>query len=186
MDPTAWEIGPVVDGRVRSFNMPLHPTRHPEGWAIDFPFPSETVGSVHYVTMPTGPLTGKSRIVLEYRVETSDARLVPRHFPDKPGTMTLYFQRAGDDWSRDMHMYRWYAVATTHEPRPGTTSVEARLDDNWISMMHSPSSAYRADFEAALAHAARVGFVLGGGDGLGHGVFATGPFRLVVTAFRIE
>jgi hypothetical protein len=28
--------------------------------------------------------------------------------------------------------------------------------------------------------------VLGGGDGYGHGVFATGPARLIVTEFRVE
>jgi hypothetical protein len=28
--------------------------------------------------------------------------------------------------------------------------------------------------------------VLGGGDGYGHGVFATGPARLIVTDFRVE
>ncbi|MBA3729320.1 MAG: hypothetical protein H0W92_00715 [Sphingomonas sp.] len=41
-------------------------------------------------------------------------------------------------------------------------------------------------FRSALANADEVGFVLGGGDGLGHGVFATGRARLIVTSFRIE
>jgi hypothetical protein len=43
-----------------------------------------------------------------------------------------------------------------------------------------------AAFRAALAEADQVGFVLGGGDGYGHGVFATGPARIVVTDFRVE
>jgi hypothetical protein len=43
-----------------------------------------------------------------------------------------------------------------------------------------------AAFRAAIANADQVGFVLGGGDGFGHGVFATGPARLVVTDFRVE
>jgi hypothetical protein len=41
-------------------------------------------------------------------------------------------------------------------------------------------------FREALAKADQVGFVLGGGDGLGHGVYATGPARLIVTSFRVE
>ncbi|HEX7887920.1 MAG TPA: hypothetical protein VF522_01060 [Ramlibacter sp.] len=186
MDPDNWEIGPIMNGQMRSWNMPLHPSRHPEGWAIEFPYPSQNIGSVHYVTMPTGSLSGKSRIVMEYRVETQDARLVPRWFPDKRGTMTLYFQRAGDDWSRDFEAYRWYAAAMTHEPQPGAAAIEARLDRGWISMTGIACERNRTGFDAALAEAWRVGFVLGGGDGLGHGAYATGPFRLIVTSFRIE
>lgn len=53
-------------------------------------------------------------------------------------------------------------------------------------MMWRASESAPEDFEAALAQASPVGFVLGGGDGLAHGGYATGPFRLVVTAFRIE
>jgi hypothetical protein len=41
-------------------------------------------------------------------------------------------------------------------------------------------------FRDALGDADQVGFVLGGGDGYGHGVFATGRARLIVTDFRIE
>ena len=43
-----------------------------------------------------------------------------------------------------------------------------------------------AEFAAALDGASRIGFVLGGGDGLGHGVYATGPLRLVVTDFSVK
>jgi hypothetical protein len=50
------------------------------------------------------------------------------------------------------------------------------------------SNAYsnRYGFSDALANADQVGFVLGGGDGFGHGVYATGPARLIVTDFRVE
>jgi hypothetical protein len=43
-----------------------------------------------------------------------------------------------------------------------------------------------AAFREAVAEADQVGFVLGGGDGYGHGVHATGRARLVVTSFRVE
>ena len=43
-----------------------------------------------------------------------------------------------------------------------------------------------AEFAEAIANASRIGFVLGGGDGLGHGVYATGPLRIVVTGFEVR
>ena len=52
--------------------------------------------------------------------------------------------------------------------------------------MTSSARTNPAGFRAALAEADQVGFVLGGGDGFGHGVYATGPARLVVTEFRVE
>ena len=53
-------------------------------------------------------------------------------------------------------------------------------------MMGGTAATNPAEFAAALANASRIGFVLGGGDGLGHGVYATGPLRLVVTGFEVR
>ncbi len=51
----------------------------------------------------------------------------------------------------------------------------------------SPSASSNPEaFRDALPEGDQVGFVLGGGDGYGHGVFATGRARLVVTDFRVE
>ncbi len=52
--------------------------------------------------------------------------------------------------------------------------------------MTSSARSNPAAFREALADAHQVGFVLGGGDGHGHGVYATGPAQLVVTEFRVE
>jgi hypothetical protein len=60
------------------------------------------------------------------------------------------------------------------------------LNGNWTAVQSSSARTNPAAFRAALAAADRIGFVLGGGDGFGHGVFATGPARLVVTSFRVE
>ncbi len=62
----------------------------------------------------------------------------------------------------------------------------APLTGNWSAVQSSTARTNPAGFRNALANADQVGFVLGGGEGLGHGVFATGRARLVVTSFRIE
>jgi len=188
LEASAWEIGPIIRGRNYSQGSPLHPTpRKGGGFHIDLPRPP---GSVHYVTIPHGPLTGKRRIVMRYRVEAAPGvRIAPPSAPAGAGMLTLYFQRAGDNWSgrRRFEAYRWYATFATHTPiRPGTHVIAAPLDGNWTAVETSSAQKNPEAFQAALADADRVGFVLGGGDGYGHGVFATGPARIVVTDFRVE
>lgn len=103
--------------------------------------------------------------------------------------ITPYFQRSGDNWSGRgrFEAYRWYATFATHAPiRPGTNEIVAPLDGLWTAVETSSARTNPAAFQAALARADQVGFVLGGGDGYGHGVFATGPARLIVTDFRVE
>ena len=69
---------------------------------------------------------------------------------------------------------------------PATMSMAAPLDGNWTAVQTSSARTSPAAFRDALAEADQVGFVLGGGDGYGHGVFATGRARLIVTEFRVE
>jgi hypothetical protein len=187
-DPRAWVIGPIIRGRNYSRGMPLHPSPGPgDGWHIDLP---RAPGSVHYVTFRHGSLAGKSRIVMRYRVEAAPGvRIAPRTSPASPSMITLYFQRGGDNWSARgrFETYRWYATFATHSPiTPGEHEMVAPLDGNWTAVMTSSARSDPAAFRDALAAADQVGFVLGGGDGFGHGVFATGPARLVVTEFRVE
>ena len=187
-DSAAWEIGPIIRGRNYSPGMPLHPTpRAGGGWQIDLP---RAPGSVHYVTFPTGSLAGKRRIVMRYRVEAAPGvRIAPPSEPEGGGIITLYFQRAGDDWSGRgrFEAYRWYATfATQSLLAVGEHEIVAPLDANWTAVETSSARADPGAFRASLAEADRLGFVLGGGDGYGHGVFATGPARLIVTDFRVE
>jgi hypothetical protein len=103
--------------------------------------------------------------------------------------ITLYFQRFGDSWSGRgrYETYRWYATFATHSPLvPGEHEMVAPLDGLWTAVSTSSARSHPAAFRSALAAADQVGFVLGGGDGYGHGVFATGPARLIVTSFRVE
>ena len=182
-----WEIGPVIRGESRSRGMPLNPSAGPgRAFQIALPGPG---GSVNYVTARHGPLAGKSRMVLEYRVEAAPGvQVVPRTAPQLPAQITLYFQRRGDNWSGrgPFEAYRWYATFATQSPTPGSHRMVAPLTGNWTAVQHSSARSNPAAFSAALAEADRVGFVLGGGDGYGHGVFATGPARLIVTSFRVE
>lgn len=182
-----WVIGPVIDGRNYSRGMPLHPSPGPgRGWHIDLP---QAPGSVHYVTFRHGSLAGKRRIVMRYRVEAAPGvRIVPRTGPALPALITPYFQRSGDDWSSRgrFETYRWYATFATRTLEPGEFEVVAPLDGNWTAVQTSSARSSPAAFREAIAGADRVGFVLGGGEGYGKGVHATGRARLVVTEFRIE
>jgi hypothetical protein len=180
-----WEIGPVIAGTNYSHNVPLHPLPTPDGFAIDFP---ESDG-VHYVTMPSGPLVGHTQIVMSYRVEMDEgASLHPSSQPDAPTIgPVIYFERQGDDWNTDG--YRWWASFNMTTPiEPGTYTITVPLDDAryWSSSNVKDAIKNPDDFLAAKQHTACVGFTLGGGTGLGHGVFATGHVRLVVTQFEVQ
>ena len=186
--PAAWTIGPVIGGRNYSVGMPLRPSPGPRGsLAIDLPPPG---GSVGQVTFRHGSLAGKSRIVMRYRIEAAPGvRILPRTNPAQASMITLFFQRRGDNWSArgPFEAYRWYATFATQSPlAPGERVLVAPLSGNWTAVQHSSARNNPDGFAAALAEADQVGFVLGGGDGYGQGVFATGPARLVVTEFRVE
>jgi hypothetical protein len=185
---SAWTIGPIIKGRNYSQGMPLHPSPGPRGgMQIDFP---RAPGSVHYVTFRHGSLAGKSRIVMRYRVVADPGvRIVPTTVPSSPSIITLYFQRRGDNWSgKGRHeTYRWYATFASQSPiSPGEHQMVAPLNGNWTAVQSSSARTNPDGFRAAIAEADQVGFVLGGGDGYGHGVHATGRARLIVTEFRVE
>lgn len=188
VDPRAWAIGPIIKGRNYSPGMPLRPSPGPgRGWHIDIP---KAPASVHYVTFRHGSLAGKSRIVMRYRVLTAPgARIVPTTVPSSPSIITLYFQRRGDNWSGKgrFETYRWYATFASQSPiTAGEHQIVAPLNGNWTAIQSSTARTSPAAFRQAIAEADQVGFVLGGGDGYGHGVHATGRARLIVTDFRVE
>jgi hypothetical protein len=190
MDAASWQIGPVIDGDNYSRGMPLTPRQLPgaKGWVIDLPQPSPEVGSAHYVTMKTGSLAGYTKVSMRYRIEADPGvKILPRRFPNAPSMLTLYFQRRGDSWTAKHEDYRWYASFSRQSPIvPGEFEIEARFDQNWTSVLSSSRDKNLARFQEAVAGAGRIGFVLGGGDGAGHGIYATGPARIVVTSFRLE
>jgi len=185
---SAWTVGPITKKGNSSRGVPLHPIAGPgRSWHIDLPGPG---GSVNYVTFRHGSLAGKRRIVMRYRVEAArGVQIVPRTAPNLPSMITLYFQRRGDNWSGrgPFEAYRWYATFASQSPiSAGDHEMVVPLTGNWTAVERSSARSSSAAFQAALADAEQVGFVLGGGDGYGHGIFATGPARLVVMDFRVE
>jgi hypothetical protein len=188
LNPADWTVGPILRGRNYSEGVSLHPSAM-AGGALSIDIPAAP-GSVHYVTFRHGSLAGKRRIVMRYRVDDAPGVLIlPRTAPQLPSIITLYFQRSGDDWSArgPFETYRWYATFASQSPiTPGEHEMVAPLDGAWTAVETSTARTNPAAFSAALAQADQVGFVLGGGDGYGHGVFATGPARIVVTQFKVE
>lgn len=184
-----WEIGPVINGRNYSVNMPLNPSPHPEGWYFDFPYPDKAAGHVHYVTFRHGSLSGKSRIIIRYRIEAEPGVVFhPTNYPGMPTILSLHFQRAGDDWSGRgrYETYRWWSTFRVHSPlTPGEHELSVGLDENWTAVQTSSAATAPKAFRDAVRNADRVGFTLGGGDGYGHGVYASGPARFVVTSFQV-
>lgn len=188
VNPANWEIGPVIRGENYSHGTPPSPSAV-RGGGFGFTIPRDP-GSVHYVTFPHGPLTGKTRISLRYRIDAeAGVEIKPITAPQLPSILTLYFQRGGDDWSGRgaREAYRWYATFASVMPlTAGEHTVSAPLDGNWTAVERSSARNNPRAFAGAKAQAERVGFVLGGGDGYGHGVFATGKARLVVLDFKVE
>lgn len=189
-DARIWEIGPVIKGRNYSQNMPLRPSPAGEGVQIDFPFPDRAAGHIHYVTFPHGPLAGKRRIVMRYRIDAAPGtRFVPQEFPDREAVLSLYFQQRGDRWTAKgrYETYRWYSPASKVVPlTPGEHVVAIDLADDWISVYGKTPELKPEGFRDALANTARVGFTMGTlRGGRGHGVFATAPASLTVISFEV-
>lgn len=186
----AWEIGPIIRGKNYSVGMPLRPAPARKGWFFDFPYPNVGAGHVHYLTFRHGPLIGKTQISLHYRIDAAPGvQFVPRERPDSRAALTLFFQRAGDNWSAKgkYEAYRWYApVNTMVSLAPGEHRVTVSLDDPWTAVMRSSAQSNPTAFREALINTDRVGFVLGSIGGRGHGVFATGPARLTVISFQVR
>jgi hypothetical protein len=183
-----WEIGPVINGRNYSVNMPatLEPGR--DGPAFDFPYPSASAGQVNYVTVPVRSLEGARRITLTYRIDAArGVRFVPEESPGEQALLSLYFQRAGDRWTARTPHHRWYSPVARAVPlTAGTHSVSIALDEPWKAMMGGDGHSLPAQFARAKAEAAVVGFTFGASGGRGHGVYATGPARFTVLDFRID
>lgn len=188
---SAWQIGPIIDGRNYSERMPLHPTPAENGWTFDFPYPDRGAGNVHYVTFDHGSLTGKSEITVRYRVEAKrGAMFVPTELAQMPATVSLYFQRRGDNWrakGRYEH-YRWYAPGGAVDViAPGVHEMTVSLTDGkWSSVQGKSAAANPQAFAAAIREAERVGLLFGTMRRRGHGVFATAPARFTLIDFEIR
>jgi len=190
-NPDKWTIGPIVNGENKSLNMPLHPG---PGFVIDMPRPE---CQPHYVTADYGSLQGRTRITLKGRVEGG-----PLFAKDgvSQASICLYFQRQFDDWwaidsdpykDTDTESYRWYATSKALLPLvAGEFKLSASVTDLWTAVLYSksqgtPPKGKPGAFKKAWDNAGEVGFVLGGGDGWGHGIMSPNPSRIIVTSFEV-
>lgn len=71
---------------------------------------------------------------MRYRVEINPGvRIEPVTAPDSASIITLYLQRAGDDWSEadEFETYRWYATFASQSPiTPGEHLMIASFKAN--------------------------------------------------------
>jgi hypothetical protein len=161
-----WSIGPVINGQNYSKGMPAST---PDG---SFDFPVGLGKSVNYVTKP-----GMAGPSLRMEYEVIGGPIVAEELPEIPPTISLYMECSDNDWQRDGG--RWWSRATG-SLIPGRHVLEANLTpDEWVSV-HTEASEL---FAASMSRVAKVGFTLGGGEGKGHGVYATIPSRFVLHSF---
>lgn len=181
--PSAWEIGPQIRGRNYSVGMAATPETSREG-GPSFVFPQR--GEVDALTTAVGPLTGAREVELRYRIDAAPtARFVSAETPDQTATISLYFQRRGDNWTaRGRYAsYRWYAPVRSVVPlTPGTHSVRMRFDETWTNVNGSPNSQDPEGFVSALKDTGNIGIAFGTSSARSHGVYVTGPARFTLLA----
>jgi hypothetical protein len=191
-----WTIGPIVNGENRSPRAYAVP--HPEAIiAVEIPHGQlgdgrvgDRIGELSGLTHIPGTLSGKTRITARFRIEGEEGVTLQ---PSQPGydnaTATLFFQRAGDNWGAQgkYETYRWFASKhiAYNLAVGGEYEISAPLGGGWTATLASSQEGEPVAFQQALANAESVGLVFGGGDGLAHGIFASGPARLVLLDFQI-
>jgi hypothetical protein len=185
----AWEIGPSIRGRNYSVGMPAQPAPA-RGGGVAFDFPVAGSGQIDAMITNVGPLAGARQITMRYRIDAArGTRFVPDERPEQPGTVSLYFQRRGDNWSARGRYgsYRWYVPARAVIPlEPGVHTVTVRFDEPWGNVNGVQNSQDPAGYRAALEDTARLGVAFGSSGLRSHGVYATGPARFTLLALDIE
>lgn len=186
--PGAWDIGPIARGKNYSVGMPARPSPGPDGSAI-FTFP-RAGGEVGAMTTAVRPLAGARRVTFKYRIDAAPGtRFVSVESPHERATVSLYFQRAGDNWTAKGRYgsYRWYAPEEAVMPiSPGEHTVVIDLNDNWSNVNSQPNFTVPAEYAGALQNTARIGIAFGSMSLRAHGVYATGPARFTLLALDIE
>lgn len=185
----AWQIGPWVRGKNYSVGMPARPSPGPGG-SLFMDFPIAGSGEVDALTTEVGPLAGARQITFRYRVDAErGTRFVAAEVPNEPATVSLYFQRAGDNWSGRgrYESHRWYSPARAVMPlTPGEHTVTVRLDEMWTNVQGRPNHQVPESFSAAIKNTARIGLAFGSLSRRSHGVYATGPARFTLLALDIN
>lgn len=155
---------------------------------MDFPIVGS--GQVDALTTAIGPLAGARQITLTYRVDAArGTSFVADEMPNEPATISLYFQRADDNWSSRGRSAsnRWYSPAHAVVPlRPGRFTISVGLDEAWTNVNGTPNQQDPDGFEGALENTARIGMAFGSPSRRSHGVYATGPARFTLLNWDIR
>ncbi len=178
-DSTAWQIGPVIDGKNYSKGLPKTTAAS---------FTISPTAEPHYITRPTGSLAGKQRIRARFKVEgPADAVIHGAGCPvTSPSALTLYFEVNGPDWNMDGG--RWWAKTQRHRPLLVNTEFEivASFSEEWGSVQSMTSTKNPARFAKDRADAGRIGFTFANCEGSGHGAVATAPVQFTLLEWRVE
>lgn len=182
MKASAWYVG--ANGKDKG--IARHPRQEGNGFVLEIPGPTRDAGKLGYVTFKHGSLRGMSQIYLRWRVEKAEgARILATDSDDAGGTVSLYFQRKGDNWTgkKGKQFYRWWSANVDLSTAPSGALVVDLIPARWT---HVYGESDAAEFAAAIENACCVGFTFGGGGNAGHGVFAIGSTRIIVEEFRVS
>ena len=185
----AWEIGPSIRGRNYSVGMPTQPAPA-RGGGVAFDFPIAGRGQVDAMITDVGPLAGARQITMRYRIDAArGTRFVPFERPNEPATVSLYFQRRGDNWSARgrYESYRWYVPGQAVVPlTPGEHTITVGLNERWTNVYGVGNDADQRGFAEALRDTAQIGVAFGSIGRRSHGVYATGPARFTLIDLDIR
>jgi hypothetical protein len=154
-------------------------------WSYTFPLcPNPQACHTGYIAAAVNAdISAANSITLSYVITGDqpvfDYRTNPNNTcgPGKPGALSLYIQRQGDDMSAMgvMAYYRWFAVPERVDLALGSVTLTVSLKDvsKWVSVYSSDPAVNASYWQPALASVGNIGFVLGGGCFAGHGVALT-------------
>lgn len=155
---------------------------------MDFPVAGR--GQVDALTTAVGPLAAARQITMRYRIDAAPGtRFIADESPNEPATVSLYFQRRGDNWSaRGRYAsYRWYVPGRAVIPlTPGVHTIRVGFDEVWTNVYGQPNTQAPGDYAAALTDAARLGVAFGSAGLRSHGVYATGPARFTLISLDVN
>ena len=181
-EPAGLHLGPIINGENHTSGAVFGSAGSALG-GFSFPQPDWAAGNVHYLTKrpTTKPRLGRMRA--RFTITAEDyVRFINDY--GSAATVSLYFQRRGDNWSSEgkYEAYRWYGA--TIPLAIGTYTLES--DGKWGAVNTSHNDDNLPAFLAALKGVGRFGLVFGGGSGQGHGACATGPAEFILHELTFE
>ena len=163
-------VPPIVAGVPASWVFQYSPNTTISGNTFTFP----SIDGAHYLVRSySGSLVNGLEVT--YKIDITgtpvfDFHTNPNNDVPGTGTVTLYFQRRGDNL--EYEHYRWFATTDAKELAEGTHTITVPLDPSrWVSVYGKRGDTVLADWQAAINDVGAVGMVFGGGYFAGHGVF---------------